>query len=129
MRWPIVLFSLLLIGCIDDYPTAFHVNTVAEAPAGKSFVYANEPWAPEMKIVAKTDTAVLTNIEGAKVSCANGACSSNGRSILINARPPGDRIEVTVEKDGFEPAHVVIPIPPGRGLPDVVIILRPKAAS
>ena len=126
------LACLLLVGCIEPFPTAFTVHAVAEAPPGKSFTYTYQPWSPEMLVVARTDTAVLTNLEGVRLSCANNACETHpdGHTILLKTRPPGDRIEIIVEKEGFETAHVPVPISPdGRGLRELVVVLRPKGAS
>ncbi len=135
MRSAVVLALALLAACEPAYPSAFHVRAVAEAPADRAAVLVWEPWSAGMHdvaIVPRGGAVVLAYLDGVKITCTNAPCEQrqDGRSLLVKERPPGDRLELTVEKDGFEPAHVTVALPAeGRAMPDVVVPLRPRSAS
>jgi len=127
MRVAVAIACLFLAGCPDQFPQAVSVQAFAAAPPDRSFVLVYEPWAPDMQVVGRGNVAVLGRVEGVKLSCANVACDAgaDGNHVVVKQRPPNDRLELVVEKEGFEPVRVVVPIE-GLWFRNVAVVLHPK---
>lgn len=117
-------------------PTHVTVLPFRGPPGGAAaggFVVAYDPWSGGVSGVTVKDGSRSELVTDAAVWCANISCSYNreSRYLTLDAasiKPGVGHVEIVVEKDGFEPLHVSVPLLMHDRHPSILVVLTPKGS-
>jgi hypothetical protein len=96
------------------------------APGG--FVVVYDPHGHHTPPLAeRSDVEVLRPLSDVRVTCTNTPCSGGNAQVTLAEPAAGiRRVELLVEKDGFEPERVTVPFD-GLPYPKVLVVMKPVA--
>ena len=117
----------LLAGCPS--PSTYVRVRAFTAPrdATGNFAAIYHPWSIEAAGTTKPrgDAELLAPLQDFLVTCTTGSCKQSSKDGVELKSAVGTRIEIAVNKPGYEPVKLVVPVEQGERT--IIVLLRPVA--